>query len=176
MEIIRMKQKQSKFQNIKHNELGLAFLESIVALVFLFPFIFEIMGIMDYYRISYTLEERINNEFGNRKEFAIKLDNNFKVKNLDDINDVIRQKINNLKNNYNGLEATYKGTLQIENNKNQENIHVNYDLDKKYFVVINGKIDFLKNRRYGYDFLKVMPRNINITKKLLVTYEFENLS
>ena len=176
MEIIRMKQKQNKFQNIKHNELGLAFLESIVALVFLFPFIFEIMGIMDYYRISYTLEERINNEFGNRKEFAIKLDNNFKVKNLDDINDVIRQKINNLKNNYNGLEATYKGTLQIENNRNQENIHVNYDLDKKYFVVSNGKIDFLKNRRYGYDFLKVMPRKINITKKLLVTYEFENLS
>ena len=67
MEIIRMKQKQNKFQNIKHNELGLAFLESMVALVFLFPFIFEIMGIMDYYRISYTLEERINNEFGNRK-------------------------------------------------------------------------------------------------------------
>ena len=125
MEIIRMKQKQNKFQNIKHNESGLAFLESMVALVFLFPFIFEIMGIMDYYRISYTLEERINNEFGNRKEFAIKLDNNFKVKNLDDIDDVIRQKINNLKNNYNGLEATYKGTLQIENNRNQENIHVN---------------------------------------------------
>ena len=128
MEIIRMKQKQNKFQNIKHNESGLAFLESIVALVFLFPFIFEIMGIMDYYRISYTLEERINNEFGNRKEFAIKLDNNFKVKNLDDINN------SNSNSGWKHPSIYSSGISDIEENK--------YLLDDK-----SKKIDSSYNQR-----------------------------
>ena len=149
-----------------HNH-GLALMEFVIVLTCLLPFVYIILNILEYYRYSYALEEIVENAFGNRKEFSLKLDNNFKItpSSRAKINQLINDKINELERN-NTLNIEYKGELKKSNTINKAGLN-------DYFVHFHANLDFKKNSRF---LISVMPNNINIDKYLLVNYEFEDLS
>ena len=146
---------------------GLALMEFVTVLTCLLPFIYIILNILEYYRYSYTLEETVSNLFGNRKEFSLKLDNNFKIKpeSKTAIDKLIHDKINELEKN-NPLDIRYTGKLEEGGSTNNAGL-------KNYFVHFSANLDVKKNSHF---LISVMPNNINIDKYLLVNYEFEDLS
>ncbi|MGI6680279.1 MAG: hypothetical protein ACOX3T_02140 [Bdellovibrionota bacterium] len=150
---------------------GLSLLEFCVAMAVLLPFIYNVLGIMEYYRLSYLLEEKVDNAFGNRKEFVLKLDENFTVikESKDNIKNLINDKLRKLREN-NHCEIKYDFKL-IKSTKNYEDTLVKRNIPQ-YFITLKSEMNFKECARMGGDFLNLMPNDIIKTKQILVTYEF----
>lgn len=155
------------------NTKGYSLLEFCLSMCIILPFVWNIMGIIDYYRITNKLEEKIENAFGNRKDFVLKIDENLNVdsNSISDLKKLIEKKINRLKAN-NTCGIVYEGKLIKKTSPEIRNTKLKLP-KTTYYVMIKGNMDFNKCSKVGGDFLNIMPKNIVSQKYEMVTYEYK---
>lgn len=152
---------------------GYSLIEFCLAMCVILPFIWNIIGIIDYYRLANKLEEKIENAFGNRKDFVLKIDERLNVdsNSISDLENLIREKVNKLKNN-DTCGANYEGKLIQKRSLEMKNTQLKLP-QETYYVMIKGDVDFKKCSKVGGDFLNIMPQDIVSKKYEMVTYEYK---
>ncbi len=106
---------------------GLSVLELCCIFCVVLPILFNLVGIIDYFRIQYLLDELIENEFGNRKIFIVKINEDLTIDNSEknNIQETIKKKVDSLEAVFNKLTGKVSEKCQyaisgalIEKSKN----------------------------------------------------------
>ncbi len=93
---------------------GFSLLEFCCILCVVLPILFNLIGIIDYYRLQYLIDEMVENELGNRKNFIVKVNENLIVTDQEKnkILNIVHVKVDSLQNVLNNLDGTISPNCQ----------------------------------------------------------------